>query len=239
MIILRGSAALSDFRLKKLLQDFNKSELIVKSVYAEFTHIVNLSKDLSNEEEQTLNKILHYGPTREAHSPKGTLFVVSPRPGTISPWSSKATDIAHICGLTSILRIERAIAYYIEFVNTPSKEVSSNVIAKIHDRMTQKVFQAFEDLDVLFHHDSPKPLVEIPILTEGREALVRADRELGLALAQDEIDYLVDNFKALKRNPSDVELMMFAKRIQNIVVIRFLVQNGLLMVRKKTSPCSK
>ncbi|HPW94003.1 MAG TPA: phosphoribosylformylglycinamidine synthase [Fibrobacteraceae bacterium] len=211
MIILRGSAALSDFRLKKLLQDFNKSELIVKSVYAEFTHIVNLSKDLSNEEEQTLNKILHYGPTREAHSPKGTLFVVSPRPGTISPWSSKATDIAHICGLTSILRIERAIAYYIEFVNTPSKEVSSNVIAKIHDRMTQKVFQAFEDLDVLFHHDSPKPLVEIPILTEGREALVRADRELGLALAQDEIDYLVDNFKALKRNPSDVELMMFAQ----------------------------
>ncbi|HQB65396.1 MAG TPA: phosphoribosylformylglycinamidine synthase, partial [Fibrobacteraceae bacterium] len=211
MIILRGSAALSDFRLKKLLQDFNKSELIVKSVYAEFTHIVNLSKDLSNEEEQTLNKILHYGPTREAHSPKGTLFVVSPRPGTISPWSSKATDIAHICGLTSILRIERAIAYYIEFVNTPSKEVSSNVIAKIHDRMTQKVFQAFEDLDVLFHHDSPKPLMEIPILTEGREALVRADRELGLALAQDEIDYLVDNFKALKRNPSDVELMMFAQ----------------------------
>lgn len=210
MIILRGSAALSDFRLNKLLQDFNKSELIVKSVYAEFTHIVNLSKDLSSEEEQTLNKILHYGPTREAHSPKGTLFVVSPRPGTISPWSSKATDIAHICGLTSILRIERAIAYYVEFIDSSSKACSA-VAAKIHDRMTQKVFQAFEDLDVLFHHDSPKPLVEIPILTEGREALVRADRELGLALAQDEIDYLVDNFKALKRNPSDVELMMFAQ----------------------------
>ncbi len=210
MIILRGSAALSDFRLNKLLQDFNKSELIVKSVYAEFTHIVNLSKDLSSEEEQTLNKILHYGPTREAHSPKGTLFVVSPRPGTISPWSSKATDIAHICGLTSILRIERAIAYYVEFIDSSSKACSA-VAAKIHDRMTQKVFQAFEDLDVLFHHDSPKPLMEIPILTEGREALVRADRELGLALAQDEIDYLVDNFKALKRNPSDVELMMFAQ----------------------------
>jgi phosphoribosylformylglycinamidine synthase len=121
MIILRGSAALSDFRLNKLLQDFNKSELIVKSVYAEFTHIVNLSKDLSSEEEQTLNKILHYGPTREAHSPKGTLFVVSPRQVLLA-MDSKATDIAYL-RLTSILRIERAIAYYVEFIDSSSKHV--------------------------------------------------------------------------------------------------------------------
>lgn len=211
MIILRGSSALSEFRLKKLLQDFNKTEPLVKNVYAEFTHIVNLSKDLSSEEAETLNKILHYGPTRESISPKGTLFVVSPRPGTISPWSSKATDIAHICGLTAILRIERAIAYYVDFNQAPSEKVWKQVASKIHDRMTQNVFERFDDLDVLFRHDTPKPLLEVPVLTEGKEALVRADKELGLALAADEIDYLVENFKALNRNPSDVELMMFAQ----------------------------
>lgn len=211
MIILRGSAALSDFRLQKLLQDFTKAGLLVKGIYAEFTHIVKVSRPLTSEESEILSKTLQYGPTREAHTPVGTLFVVSPRPGTISPWSSKATDIAHICGLEPILRIERAIAYYVDFAKTPSSEVQKQVVAKIHDRMTQKVFSSFEDLNVLFSHDAPKPYAAVPILTEGREALVRADQELGLALADDEIDYLVENFIALKRNPTDVELMMFAQ----------------------------
>lgn len=211
MIILRGSPALSSFRVQKLLSDFQQESLPVKGIYAEFVHVVDLESDLTSEKKSTLEKLLTYGPSLEAKDPEGSLFVVAPRPGTISPWSSKATDIAHICGLSEIKRIERAVAYYVDFNGGVSEEVSKKVKAKIHDRMTQKVFQAFHQLDVLFLHEEPKKLVEVPILTEGRLALERADKEMGLALASAEIDYLVESFTALKRNPTDVELYMFAE----------------------------
>lgn len=211
MIILRGSPALSSFREQKLLSDFNQASLPVKGVYAEYVHVVDLESELSPEEKTTLEKLLTYGPSREAREPEGTLFVVAPRPGTISPWSSKATDIAHICGLSVVKRIERAIAYYVDFNGGVTDGVLKAVKAKIHDRMTEKVFPALHLLDVLFMHDAPKKLVEVPIMTEGRNALVRADKEMGLALSPAEIDYLVESFSALKRNPTDVELYMFAE----------------------------
>ena len=211
MIILRGSPALSSFREQKLLSDFNQASLPVKGVYAEYVHVVDLESELSPEEKTTLEKLLTYGPSREAREPEGTLFVVAPRPGTISPWSSKATDIAHICGLSVVKRIERAIAYYVDFNGGVTDSVLKAVKAKIHDRMTEKVFPALHLLDVLFMHDAPKKLVEVPIMTEGRNALVRADKEMGLALSPAEIDYLVESFSALKRNPTDVELYMFAE----------------------------
>lgn len=211
MIILRGSPALSSFREQKLLSDFNQASLPVKGVYAEYVHVVDLESELSPEEKTTLEKLLTYGPSREAREPEGTLFVVAPRPGTISPWSSKATDIAHICGLSGVKRVERAIAYYVDFNGGVTDSVLKAVKAKIHDRMTEKVFPALHLLDVLFMHDAPKKLVEVPIMTEGRNALVRADKEMGLALSPSEIDYLVESFSALKRNPTDVELYMFAE----------------------------
>ena len=211
MIILRGSPALSSFREQKLLSDFNQASLPVKGVYAEYVHVVDLESELSPEEKTTLEKLLTYGPSREAREPEGTLFVVAPRPGTISPWSSKATDIAHICGLSGVKRVERAIAYYVDFNGGVTDGVLKAVKAKIHDRMTEKVFPALHLLDVLFMHDAPKKLVEVPIMTEGRNALVRADKEMGLALSPAEIDYLVESFSALKRNPTDVELYMFAE----------------------------
>ena len=211
MIILRGSPALSSFREQKLLSDFNQASLPVKGVYAEYVHVVDLESELSPEEKTTLEKLLTYGPSREAREPEGTLFVVAPRPGTISPWSSKATDIAHICGLSGVKRVERAIAYYVDFNGGVTDSVLKAVKAKIHDRMTEKVFPALHLLDVLFMHDAPKKLVEVPIMTEGRNALVRADKEMGLALSPAEIDYLVESFSALKRNPTDVELYMFAE----------------------------
>ena len=211
MIILRGSPALSAFRIQKLLSDFQQESLPVKGIYAEFVHVADLDSELSREKKETLEKILTYGPSLEAKNPEGTLFVVAPRPGTISPWSSKATDIAHICGLAEVKRIERAIAYYIDFNGGVTEEISQKVKAKIHDRMTQKVFQAFNQLGVLFLHEEPKKLVEVPILTEGRSALVRADKEMGLALSPSEMDYLLSSFTALKRNPTDVELYMFAE----------------------------
>lgn len=211
MIILHGSPALSDSRLQHLLADFKSANLPVKSVSADFMHVVDLESDLTSEESEVLNKVLEYGPRREAKANVGSLFVVCPRPGTISPWSSKATDIVHICGVSKVRRIERAVAYYVEFTAPETEEFVKAVSAKIHDRMTEGVFRSLDELGVLFNKETPKPMNVVPVLTEGREALVKADKEMGLALAPDEIDYLVKNFTALNRNPSDVELYMFAQ----------------------------
>ena len=211
MLILRGTPALSDFRLQKLSSDFKSAGLSVASVYAEFLHVVELSAELSDAETETLKKVLHYGPAREPKALEGELFVVCPRPGTISPWSSKATDIAHICGLPAIKRIERAIAYYVKFDGAAPAGAREKISAKIHDRMTQAVFADTASLEVLFSKEEPRLLNVIPVLTEGRDALVKADKEMGLALSSDEIDYLVKNFTELKRNPTDVELYMFAQ----------------------------
>jgi phosphoribosylformylglycinamidine synthase len=138
--------------------------------------------------------------------------VVAPRPGTISPWSSKATDIARICGLVEVERIERVIAFR---VDTGGVALSAAQLAtldgRLHDRMTQAVFDAFEAAGGLFRREEPRPLRTIPVLSGGRAALEVADRELGLALAKDEIDYLVRSFQALGRDPHDIELMMFAQ----------------------------
>ena len=213
MIILHGTPALSEFRLQKLYQDLKSLGIPLQSIHAEFLHLVDLSQDLTTDERAILEKLLTYGPRREGHAPQGNLLVITPRPGTISPWSSKATDIAHICGLTKIKRIERGVAYYVTLSNSAilSEQDSKLVAAKIHDRMTQSVFAKLDELQVLFHHESPRPMTSVPVLTEGRAALVRANRELGLALADDEIDYLVTSFTTLGRNPNDVELMMFAQ----------------------------
>ena len=211
MLILRGTPALSDFRLQKLSSDFKAAGLSVASVYAEFLHVVDLSAELSDAETETLKKVLHYGPAREPKALEGELFVVCPRPGTISPWSSKATDIAHICGLPAIKRIERAIAYYVKFEGAVPAGARAQIAAKIHDRMTQAVFADTASLEVLFSKEEPRPLNVIPVLDQGRDALVKADKEMGLALSSDEIDYLVKNFTELKRNPTDVELYMFAQ----------------------------
>ncbi len=211
MLILRGSPALSDSRLQKLLADFRSANIPVSAIAADFTHIVDLDSPLTTEESDVLSRVLEYGPKRTVKNVTGSLFVVCPRPGTISPWSSKATDIARICGLSKVRRIERAIAYHIEFEQVENQNFANAVSEKIHDRMTQSVFRSLDDLTVLFNKETPRALKTIPVLTEGRAALERADKELGLALAPDEIDYLVENFTALKRNPSDVELYMFAQ----------------------------
>lgn len=210
MFILRASPALSSFRIQKLLADFKQESLPVEGIYAEFVHVVD-ADELSPEKMSILEKVLTYGPKRESKEPEGTLFVVAPRPGTISPWSSKATDIAHICGLPEVRRIERAVAYYVDFNGGVTGEASQKVKAKIHDRMTEKVFSAFGQLDVLFLKEEPKALVEVPLLSEGRVALERANRQMGLALSPSEIDYLLESFSALNRNPTDVELYMFAE----------------------------
>lgn len=208
MEILRGAPALSEFRTKKLLATFAEKGLKITSVYAEYVHFANLSSALTDDERSTLAKLLTYGPHITEHKATGSLFVVTPRPGTISPWSSKATDIAHNCGISKLERIERGEAYYID---GPDANRRDEIIPLIHDRMMQHVFASLEDCVQLFSEQEPKPLVSIDILGQGREALEKANVDLGLALSSDEMDYLVDSFTKLGRNPNDVELYMFAQ----------------------------
>jgi len=209
MEILRGAPALSEFRVNKLLATSNELSLGVTNIYAEFVHFADLSAQLSAAELEKLNKLLTYGPTIAEHQPAGKLLLVTPRPGTISPWSSKATDIANNCGLTQVKRLERGIAYYIE--GELSAEQWQQISGLIHDRMMEVVCGELTDAQALFVNATPSEMTAIDILAGGRAALVTANVELGLALADDEIDYLVDAFTVLNRNPNDIELMMFAQ----------------------------
>ncbi|MFC3606299.1 phosphoribosylformylglycinamidine synthase [Stutzerimonas tarimensis] len=209
MLILRGAPALSAFRHARLLAQLTQKVSAVSGLYAEFAHFAELSETLEDRELQVLDRLLRYGPSVPVQEPAGRLLLVVPRFGTISPWSSKASDIAHNCGLAKVQRLERGIAYYV--AGELSDAEAEQVAAFLHDRMTQVVLGGFEEAQGLFSHAQPKPLQVVDVLGGGREALVRANLELGLALAEDEIDYLVSSFTDLGRNPHDVELMMFAQ----------------------------
>ncbi|MDC9500309.1 MULTISPECIES: phosphoribosylformylglycinamidine synthase [unclassified Pseudoalteromonas] len=209
MLILRGAPALSEFRVNKILARCKLSQLPVTNVYAEYAHFADLTSPLSVGEQTKLEKLLTYGPTIAEHTPAGTLILVTPRPGTISPWASKATDIAHNCGLKQVHRVERGIAYYVE--GELSAEQLAQVTALLHDRMTEATHSELASAAQLFRNDSPREMSSVDILGGGREALAAANVEQGFALADDEIDYLVENFKKLGRNPNDIELFMFAQ----------------------------
>ncbi|WP_221076427.1 phosphoribosylformylglycinamidine synthase [Agarivorans aestuarii] len=211
MLVLRGAPALSEFRIAQLLKRCAEQDLPVTAIYAEFMHFADISSDLSDAEQQVLDKLLTYGPTIAEHQPSGQLLLVAPRPGTISPWSSKASDIAHNCGLTNVQRLERGIAYYVDTSSELNEQQSKQLKGLIHDRMMEVVFADTEQASALFEHASPAPFESVDILSGGKQALEQANQELGLALADDEIDYLVENFEKMKRNPNDVELMMFAQ----------------------------
>ncbi|HFF1655770.1 TPA: phosphoribosylformylglycinamidine synthase [Providencia rettgeri] len=210
MEILRGSPALSAFRITRLLALFAEKQLPVTDIYAEYMHFADLSAPLSDSEQGKLSSLLKYGPSLTEHDPFGKLILVTPRPGTISPWSSKATDIAHNCGLTQVKRIERGIAYYVQG-DALTQAQWHEVIALLHDRMMETIFSSFEQAGALFAHQQPAPMKTIDIIKGGRQALATANTEMGLALADDEIDYLQAAFTGLKRNPTDVELYMFAQ----------------------------
>ena len=170
----------------------------------------------SADERRILDALLTYGPrspdgNAAAALPAERLIVVIPRPGTISPWSSKATDIAHVCGLDAIERIERGIAYEVRAAGGLTKEKLAAIAPALYDRMTEAAIFSLDDAAQLFVHEQPRPLRTVPLLARGRAALVEANQSLGLALSEDEIDYLAANFARLERDPTDVELMMFAQ----------------------------
>ncbi|MCC5884395.1 MAG: phosphoribosylformylglycinamidine synthase [Halomonas sp.] len=217
MLELRGAPALSAFRHDKLLATLRARVPEVESLHAVFVHFVDHDGEFSDEERALLGQLLDYGirsesdDARSALDGEGQLFLVVPRIGTQSPWSSKATDIAHNCGLSRVRRIERGVAYRV-VLKAPMSEAAFMAIHEIlHDRMTENVLTDASDAAQLFAHHEPAPLGQVEILEGGREALEAANVGLGLALAEDEIDYLVEAFRELGRNPSDVELMMFAQ----------------------------
>ncbi|MEI7611971.1 MAG: phosphoribosylformylglycinamidine synthase [Betaproteobacteria bacterium] len=207
ILFLRGAPAFSAFRLQSLQQRLQAIAPEARVASADYWHVAKLKAALSAEARQNLAALLE---EREAAAAeRGELFLVTPRVGTISPWSSKATDIAWNCGLDAIERIERGIAYRIDGV---SAEARPQIAALLHDRMIETVLGDFAQSSELFRHFSPKPMASVDLVGGGREALVEANTRLGLALSEDEIDYLVELFvNKTQRNPTDVELMMFAQ----------------------------
>jgi phosphoribosylformylglycinamidine synthase len=210
MLCLRGAPAFSEFRLAKLRDRLSDAGLRDGGLYAEHMHFVDLERGLDAAEQAVLERLLRYGPSLPEHEPAGRLLLVVPRPGTISPWSSKATDIARNSGLIAVRRLERGTAFYLTG-DGQDQATLDGAAALLHDRMTEAVFFDLEGAQVLFRRAEPRPAVHVDILSGGRAALVAANGELGLALSGDEIDYLVQSFGALGRNPTDVELMMFAQ----------------------------
>jgi phosphoribosylformylglycinamidine synthase len=213
MLTFSGAPALSDFRLDKVLTAVRERVPHVESVATRYVHFVDLAAPLTDGQRDVVEALLRYGPTAaHAQAPQGRLLLVVPRFGTVSPWSSKATDIAHVCGLDAIMRIERGVAYYFGSSQPVDPAERAAIAAVIHDRMTESVLDSLDAAAALFAHHAPKPLATLPVLTQGRAALELANTELGLALSEDEIDYLVAAFtEQLRRDPTDVELMMFAQ----------------------------
>ncbi|MCC7327294.1 MAG: phosphoribosylformylglycinamidine synthase [Burkholderiales bacterium] len=216
ILSLAGRSALSPFRLAKLLHRINQatSTQRITGIAATYWHFVEVAQPLSVDAHTTLVRLLTYGPEDAGQAPeKGQRLLVVPRPGTISPWSSKATDIARNCGLAAVARIERGVVYRLQGIvgDGLGDAERQALLPLLHDRMTETVFDDIADASRLFAHVPPRPLTTITLLAEGRTALDRANTELGLALADDEIEYLERSFRQLRRDPTDVELMMFAQ----------------------------
>jgi len=200
---LRGANALSDFRLAKLLARLQEIDSGVRALAAEHWHFVEAGAALSAAEQALLEKLLRYG-TPPAPAREGAArFLVVPRLGTISPWSSKATDIARNCGLAAVRRIERGTLFFLE---AGKKLDRASIGALLHDRMTESVLRSLEEADAIFRRVAPRPLARVPLAQ-----LEDANGRLGLALSDDEIDYLRKAYGALGREPTDAELTMFAQ----------------------------
>ncbi|MCB1757933.1 MAG: phosphoribosylformylglycinamidine synthase, partial [Gammaproteobacteria bacterium] len=210
MLSLPGPVALSDFRVQRITTQLQKQIPVLKGIDSRFIHFVDSRSALSDEALQRLNKVLDYGKTALPDEQSQGITVI-PRFGTISPWSSKATDILHNCGLTQVDRIERGVQYFLKASKYLTLDELAIVSSQLHDRMTETLIKDPADARRLFEHTPPAPLSTVAIMERGQAALIEANAELGLALSDDEIDYLVDNFTRLGRDPSDVELMMFAQ----------------------------
>ena len=203
--IHQGIRALSTFKIKALQSKINNAQSDLELLGAEYIHFAHLNTPLTAEQTQHLEHLLSYAPKFENHSANSLIII--PRLGTISPWSSKATDILHLCDISSIDRIERGIIYHF---NHAIKDTQS-VLNVVMDKMTESVLDSVKQAVSIFDNFEPQPFSSVDILSQGRKALEETNQTLGLALSSGEIDYLVESFTKLNRNPNDIELMMFAQ----------------------------
>ncbi|MCL4679841.1 MAG: phosphoribosylformylglycinamidine synthase [Rhodocyclaceae bacterium] len=204
VLMLRGAAAFSATRLARLAQNVRTVLPKLKALAAEHWYFVELNAPLADDDLARLQDLL--GAHAAGKAPAGALKLVTPRLGTISPWSSKATEIARQCGFAAVTRIERGTAFYLD-----ARGDLAAALPMLHDRMTESVLESLDTAEALFRHYAPQPLATVDVVGKGRTALVAANAEMGLALSEDEVDYLVEAFTKAGRNPTDVELMMFAQ----------------------------
>jgi len=212
-----GARALSDFRVRQLLPRLAALDERIEGLEARFVHLVATDQPLDDDAQARFAALLSYGEPAQMPSGPHAGLVVSPRLGTVSPWASKATDIAHNCGL-AVRRVERVVEYRLalrtSLLNRApalSPDALAAVGALLHDRMTESVLPSLGEAQALFAELPATPMAHVDVAGGGRAALEAANRSFGLALADDEIDYLVEAFTRLGRNPTDVELMMFAQ----------------------------
>ncbi|EKB30544.1 phosphoribosylformylglycinamidine synthase [Sutterella wadsworthensis 2_1_59BFAA] len=207
---LNGARALSDFRAARVLAALQRVSSNIEAVSGRFVHFVHASRELTKAEEERLASLLTYGDAAEDVR-ADLAFMVVPRLGTISPWASKATDIVKNCGIEGVLRVERGTVYSLALKAPLTEEEAAQAAGVLHDRMTESVVARDFPAENLFVELEGRPMAIVALVEEGRPALERANVEMGLALSPDEIDYLTDAFTKIGRNPTDVELMMFAQ----------------------------
>jgi len=212
MLSLHGASAHSQLTTQKLLSNIQQELPVISALESRFIHFANINDDLTKEELTLLNKLLKYGPKSAVNSEiDGKSYLVIPRLGTISPWSSKATDIVINCGLTKVKRLERGVLFTLQSSEPINDIDEQRLLPYLHDRMTQMVVSDLADAEKLFESAEPSPMQTVDVLGGGKKALIEANQNMGLALAEDEIDYLLESFTELGRNPNDIELMMFAQ----------------------------
>lgn len=209
MLSLPGSAALSQFRLDRLTRQLRATDARVISIESRWLHFVDVARPLTTDETRRLQRLL--GEVGPAPRDGGHELVVTPRIGTVSPWSSKATDIAQVCGLDMVRRVERGCSYRID-ASVPLDDAALRRLGEsLHDRMIDTLWLGDVDRLALFRSGVPRALRRVVLGRDGRTALATANRDWGLALSEEEIDYLVTAFRRLRRDPTDAELMMFAQ----------------------------
>ncbi|MGH8326091.1 MAG: phosphoribosylformylglycinamidine synthase, partial [Steroidobacteraceae bacterium] len=218
MLSLPGAPVLSGFRIAKLLSRLAALEPSIRRLSSRYVHFVDVARPLTAAERGILDALLAYGPrvdeAAEALAPSESAsepLLVAPRAGTVSPWSSKATDIVHVCGLDAVRRIERGIEYRLGASRPLDRAERLRLSGVLFDRMTEQVVLGGAAALRLFEHEAPRPLGTVALGREGRAALEAANAALGFALSSGEIDYLLESFTRLGRDPTDAELMMFAQ----------------------------
>ena len=203
-----GIQALRNFKVKALNKKISSVIPDIELVSSEYIHFIESEEGLNTSNKATLDKLLNYAPKANL-SNSNFQITISPRIGTISPWSSKASEIFKLCGLTSVKRIERGITYHFNR-KTNDKELTT-ILEFVMDKMTESYLENIKDSSLLFNELEPINFNSIDILNNGKSAIKKANMELGLALSDSEINYLFESFTSLQRNPRDIELMMFAQ----------------------------